>query len=87
MISEERKKALEAVLNPAKTNYIYFVADGTGGHKFAATYQEHQQNVSAWRVIQKKARKKAKEETDTPSEKQVNINRLSVKSDNLVEEK
>ena len=86
-ISNPGKKALEAVLNPAKTNYIYFVADGTGGHKFAATYQEHQQNVSAWRVIQKKARKKAKEETDTPSEKQVNINRLSVKSDNLVEEK
>lgn len=60
-ISNPGKKAIEAVLNPAKTNYIYFVADGTGGHNFAATYDVHQKNVSKWRQIQKNARSKSEQ--------------------------
>ena len=44
--------ALEAVANPSQTNDLYFVADGTGGHVFAETYEEHQRNVARYRQIQ-----------------------------------
>jgi UPF0755 protein len=47
------KEALAAVLNPAKTDNIYFVADGTGGHVFATSLSQHQRNVAKWRVIQR----------------------------------
>ena len=57
------KKAIEAVLNPPKTNYIYFVANGTGGHNFSTTYEAHKKNVSHWRSVQKGGRKK-KESTE-----------------------
>ncbi len=43
---------LEATANPAESNYIFFVADGTGGHVFAETYKEHQENVRKWRQIE-----------------------------------
>lgn len=43
--------ALEAVANPSRTNDIYFVADGTGGHVFAETLEEHNRNVARWRQI------------------------------------
>lgn len=45
------RKAIEAVLNPAQHKYLYFVADGTGGHVFAKTLAEHNQNVAKWRKI------------------------------------
>jgi UPF0755 protein len=47
------KEAIRAVLNPAVTDYIYFVADGSGGHAFASTLGEHNANVSKWREIEK----------------------------------
>ena len=50
-ISNPGLASLAATLNPQKTNYIYFVADGTGGHKFAITLDEHNKNVRAWRKI------------------------------------
>ena len=52
-IANPGRKALEAVLNPLQTEDIYFVADGTGGHVFAATYEEHQKNVNRWRKAKK----------------------------------
>ncbi|MCM2292054.1 endolytic transglycosylase MltG [Allorhizobium sp. BGMRC 0089] len=46
------RAALEAVANPWRTKDLYFVADGTGGHVFAATLQEHNANVRQWRKLQ-----------------------------------
>ncbi len=52
-IANPGQGAIKAVLNPADTDYIFFVADGTGGHIFAKTYKEHQKNVEKWREIEK----------------------------------
>ena len=52
-IANPGKNAIEAVLQPFQTDDLYFVADGTGGHVFAATYAEHQRNVRAWRELKK----------------------------------
>jgi UPF0755 protein len=46
-------EAIRAVLNPAQTEMLYFVADGTGGHAFAKTLAEHNRNVAKWRKIQR----------------------------------
>ncbi|HLU92027.1 MAG TPA: endolytic transglycosylase MltG, partial [Pedomonas sp.] len=48
-IANPSRQALEAVLKPAKTKNLYFVADGSGGHKFAETYEQHARNVKQWR--------------------------------------
>ena len=45
------RDSLEAVMNPAETDELYFVADGSGGHAFARTLKEHLENVSRWRRI------------------------------------
>ncbi len=47
------KASIEAALNPASHKYIYFVADGTGGHAFGKTLAEHNRNVAKWRKIRK----------------------------------
>jgi UPF0755 protein len=41
------------VLNPERTNALFFVADGTGGHVFAETLQQHQANVARWYAIRR----------------------------------
>nr|WP_316657171.1 endolytic transglycosylase MltG [uncultured Gellertiella sp.] len=46
------KAALEAVANPWRSQDLYFVADGTGGHVFASTLEEHNANVKRWRKLQ-----------------------------------
>ena len=43
--------SLQAVLNPAEGDWLYFVADGSGGHAFAASFAEHRRNVAAWRSL------------------------------------
>ena len=50
-IANPGKAAIEAVLNPANVPYLYFVANGTGGHAFASTLEEHNANVKKWRAL------------------------------------
>jgi UPF0755 protein len=50
-IANVGQKAIGAVLKPADTNYLFFVADGQGGHVFSKNYEEHKKNHAAWRKI------------------------------------
>jgi UPF0755 protein len=45
--------SIDAVLNPAQTSALYFVADGTGGHVFADTLEQHNANVAKWYAIRR----------------------------------
>ena len=52
------RDALLAVLHPAPTDALYFVADGSGGHVFASTYRQHLRNVAHWRKQERQRRRK-----------------------------
>jgi len=52
-IANPGKEALKAVLNPPADTALFFVADGSGGHAFAATYEEHLRNVAHWRQVER----------------------------------
>jgi UPF0755 protein len=51
-IGNPGRASLEATINPARTKEIFFVADGTGGHAFSETYDQHQKNVAKLRGIE-----------------------------------
>lgn len=55
-IGNPGRAAMEAVINPSRTRDLYFVADGTGGHAFAETLDQHNRNVSRWRQIERERR-------------------------------
>lgn len=55
-IANPGRAALEATLNPAQTNDVYFVADGTGGHTFSETLKDHNAAVANWRQVERDAK-------------------------------
>jgi len=61
-IANPGRAAMEAVANPSRTKDLYFVADGTGGHAFAETLEQHNRNVMRWRQIER-----AKAAGETPA--------------------
>jgi UPF0755 protein len=51
-ITNPSRASLEAAATPARTKELYFVADGTGGHAFSDSYDQHQKNVGKLRAIE-----------------------------------
>jgi UPF0755 protein len=66
-IANPGRASLAAVLNPTQTDELYFVADGSGGHVFAHTLEEHNRNVAKWRKIQQESAPARDGTTGAPS--------------------
>jgi UPF0755 protein len=65
-ISNPGRASLEAAANPARTRDLFFVADGTGGHAFTETYDQHQKNVAKLRASEKQVQNDTVEPADDP---------------------
>ena len=57
-IANPGRAALDAVARPSRTKDVYFVADGTGGHAFAETLDQHNRNVLRWRQLERDAKER-----------------------------
>src|SRR4030095_2561227 len=66
-IANPGRAALEAAANPARTKEIFFVADGTGGHSFAETYDQHQKNVARLKAIEHETRDPSAPDAQSPA--------------------
>ncbi len=66
-IANPGRAAMEAVVNPARHRDVYFVADGTGGHAFAETLDQHRRNVERWRAIEREQADRSGGTIVTPS--------------------
>ena len=66
-IDNPGRAALEAVANPSRTQDLYFVADGTGGHAFSSSIEDHNRNVQRWRQIEHDAKDKVDVDKLAPS--------------------
>ncbi|PVB63390.1 endolytic transglycosylase MltG [Labrenzia sp. 011] len=66
-IGNPGRAAMEAVANPSRTQDLYFVADGSGGHIFAETYEQHQENVRKWRRIEREQREAERNQQTQPA--------------------
>ena len=66
-IANPGRASLEATANPARTRDLFFVADGTGGHNFTETYDQHQKNVAKLRTQEKTIQNDTVEPPDDPA--------------------
>jgi UPF0755 protein len=65
-IANPGRASLEATANPARTRDLFFVADGTGGHSFAETYDQHQKSVAKLRAMERQQQNDTLEPDETP---------------------
>ncbi len=65
-IANPGRASLEAAANPARTRDLFFVADGSGGHAFTETYDQHQKNVARLRAMEKQIQNDTVEPADDP---------------------